>query len=146
MTSALYEKALAIAQSAHEGQKRNDGQDYITHPIAVAAAVDSDEEKALALVHDTVEDQPTPEMRLAVQYLIFSQLGEEIGHDCLLLTKQEGENYYDFIMRIAQSGRLPAIRVKIADINHNLSDAKPGSRADKYRLARHILTAAMEQV
>ena len=52
--------ALAFAQTAHAGQKRQSGEDYITHPIAVAARLESigmDAETIMAaLLHDTVED------------------------------------------------------------------------------------------
>ena len=32
-----------------------------------------------------------------------------------------------------------AIRVKLADLEHNLSDLKKGSLRDKYQLTQHIL-------
>lgn len=53
------------------------------------------------------------------------------------VTKEEGENYLDFILRAKQH---PISKiVKLADLEHNLSDLKPGSLRDKYLLARHIL-------
>jgi guanosine-3',5'-bis(diphosphate) 3'-pyrophosphohydrolase len=32
---AVIERAYAVAERAHEGQKRRSGDDYITHPLAV---------------------------------------------------------------------------------------------------------------
>lgn len=53
-------KAYIFAKKAHEGQKRKTGEDYITHPVAVAKKLihmGADEESIIAaLLHDTVED------------------------------------------------------------------------------------------
>jgi RelA/SpoT family (p)ppGpp synthetase len=53
-------KALELALSAHEGQKRKSGEPYIVHPILVAAitAIFSNDETMVqaALLHDVVED------------------------------------------------------------------------------------------
>ncbi len=57
---ALVRRAYALAREAHEGQKRKSGEDYITHPVAVAAiladlGMDA-HTLAAALLHDVVED------------------------------------------------------------------------------------------
>ena len=53
-------KGLDFAIKAHEGQKRKSGEDYVIHPILVAAIVSyfSNEEDVIiaALLHDVVED------------------------------------------------------------------------------------------
>ena len=54
------QKALALALTAHDGQKRKSGEPYIIHPILVAAitaSISSDETMVqAALLHDVVED------------------------------------------------------------------------------------------
>jgi guanosine-3',5'-bis(diphosphate) 3'-pyrophosphohydrolase len=54
------ERAYLFAEKAHKGQKRKTGEDYITHPVAVALKlleIGADEESIIAgLLHDTVED------------------------------------------------------------------------------------------
>ncbi len=53
-------KAFAFAYDLHEGQFRDSGEPYITHPVAVAEIVASleldDDSICAALLHDTVED------------------------------------------------------------------------------------------
>src|SRR3546814_4247712 len=55
-------RAYAIAASAHSGQTRKSGEDYITHPVAVAgilAELHLDEETlCAAILHDALEDTP----------------------------------------------------------------------------------------
>lgn len=54
------EKAIKMATEAHEGQKRQSGEPYISHPLAVMKIVEDwgmDEDTVIAAVlHDTVED------------------------------------------------------------------------------------------
>src|SRR6266700_1500202 len=58
------ERALVIAQKAHEGQLRASGEPYIIHPVAVAEIVAEwgldGEAMTAALLHDVVEDTQTP--------------------------------------------------------------------------------------
>ena len=53
---SMVDLALSIARQAHEGQLDKAGVDYIEHPIYVASQVDTEEEKAVALLHDVIED------------------------------------------------------------------------------------------
>jgi len=53
-------EALAFAREAHKGQKRKSGEEYVIHPILVAAitaSISGDETMVIAaLLHDVVED------------------------------------------------------------------------------------------
>lgn len=52
----LLEKTLQIASKAHEGQTDKSGAPYIFHPIRVANRCSTDDERIVALLHDTIED------------------------------------------------------------------------------------------
>jgi len=58
----LVRRAYAFAEHAHRGQRRKDGQAYISHPVRVARVLASlgyaEEVLAAALLHDVVEDTP----------------------------------------------------------------------------------------
>jgi GTP pyrophosphokinase len=57
---ALFIRAYELASKAHEGQLRNSGEAYISHPLAVATILAGlgldDVTVAAALLHDAVED------------------------------------------------------------------------------------------
>jgi guanosine-3',5'-bis(diphosphate) 3'-pyrophosphohydrolase len=127
-------KALAFATQKHAGQTRWDKSPYINHPIAVAEQFPYRTDlQVIALLHDTLEDTHTTFKELV------SEFGLDIARDVEMLSKLKGEQYSDFIIRIATSGSERAVRVKIADLTHNLSDLKNGAMRDKYELALHIL-------
>ena len=72
----LIKKAYEFAAKAHEGQKRRSGEDYITHPCAVAEIVaefgfDASTVVA-AFLHDTLEDTPVTDDQIKTEF------GEEI--------------------------------------------------------------------
>jgi GTP diphosphokinase / guanosine-3',5'-bis(diphosphate) 3'-diphosphatase len=57
MTSmATIEKALQIAAKAHEPQVDKHGQPYILHPLRVMSAVEGEEARIVAILHDVIED------------------------------------------------------------------------------------------
>jgi hypothetical protein len=51
----LLDTALQIATATHAGQTDKAGRPYILHPLRVMAAMDTDEERAVALLHDVIE-------------------------------------------------------------------------------------------
>ena len=51
--------ARAIAEKAHADQVDKAGEPYIGHPAHVAASVEGDKAKAVAWLHDVVEDTST---------------------------------------------------------------------------------------
>lgn len=90
----LFEKALAFAIKAHEGQKRKrSGTPYILHPCeaaAIAATLTSDEEVlAAVLLHDTLEDTDTTA----------HQLKEAFGERVMQLVEGETEEKYASLPR-----------------------------------------------
>ena len=59
-TKSRIEKAYLFAKAAHKGQKRASGEEYITHPVAVAKTLceyyADPETIEAALLHDVIED------------------------------------------------------------------------------------------
>lgn len=125
--------AELLARQWHHGQMRKDGKTpYITHPEAVAAAVEGDWEKAVAWMHDLLEDTKMPITEL-------QDFPMEIIEAVLLLTKGKQPDYYEYI-NIISLRHLTRV-VKIADIRHNLSCEPSPKAIRKYEVALRILGA-----
>ncbi len=145
----IREKALNFATEAHKGQKRKDGKDYITHPIAVAEIALNlakelgmwemflDDVYIVGILHDVAEDTSVSLIDIEREF------GEKIAKDVERLTKRSGENYFDFIIRISDSVNIIPMIVKVADLRHNMSDLNEGSMKDKYRFAEHHLITSI---
>ena len=77
----VLKKAFLFAQKAHEGQKRASGEEYFTHPVAVAQIlVDLGMDYytvAAAFLHDVIEDTPVSE----------GDIKEEFGEEILELVE-----------------------------------------------------------
>lgn len=141
----IVKAADEYAARKHEGQVDKAGVPYINHPRAVAAKLDSDVEKAVALLHDTVEDTD------ATVEEIREMFGEEIADAVEVLTHPKDEPYMDYIRRI-WTNRL-ARDVKLADLEHNMDlsrlngkvTEKDLERVEKYKKAREILMAEPQE-
>ena len=123
-------KALSFAAKAHDGQYDKSGEPYILHPIAVSSLVKSEDEKIVALLHDVIED--TDFTLDDIKSFGFEHLTSTL--DCL--SRKKDEPYDEFMKRVLT--KRSAIKVKIADIKHNLSrieNIPPSERgfADKYK-------------
>jgi myo-inositol-1(or 4)-monophosphatase len=83
MMESVFEKAVAFAFKAHEGQTRKDGSLYILHPLEVAVIVGtmtSDEEiLAAAVLHDTVEDTAVSAEDILVNF--GERVAELVAHE-----------------------------------------------------------------
>jgi (p)ppGpp synthase/HD superfamily hydrolase len=105
-----YYKALGIAENAHAGQLDKGGSPYINHPLAVAAMVEGDTEKVVAILHDVVEDG-------GVLLDSLQQFGLDVVNAVDAITRREGELRGDYLSRVAANPLAKA--VKIADLRHN---------------------------
>ena len=144
----LHNKAQLIACKAHKGQKDKGGSEYIFHPVRVANALMEDrnlcpseryEGAIVGALHDVVEDTD-----ITLDYLREQGFPENILFAIDCLTRREGENYQDFIVRCCQSKT--AMRVKIADLDDNLDvrrlkhiTEKDIERINRYLEARRYL-------
>jgi GTP pyrophosphokinase len=123
----LIDRALRFSVSAHRGQKRMSGEEFVSHSIAVATILidqflDSTS-IAAALLHDVVEDADVrgediarefgPEVAGLVDGLT------KIAHLTFRSTAEEQvENYRKLLLSIAKDARV--IIIKLADRLHNM--------------------------
>ena len=118
------EKAFTAAEKAHSGQLRKSGEDYITHPVAVAQIlIDLGMDLATviaALLHDTVEDTS-----FSIEQ-IKNQFGDEVSSLVDGVTKLDKLIYGPTAeaetlrkMVIAMSRDIRVLVIKLADRLHN---------------------------
>jgi GTP diphosphokinase / guanosine-3',5'-bis(diphosphate) 3'-diphosphatase len=123
----LVDRALRFSASAHRGQKRMSGEDFVSHSIAVALILaeqllDSTT-IAAALLHDVVEDSDVRTEDIAREF------GPEIAGIVDGLTKistltfhssaeEQVENYRKLLLSIAKDARV--IIIKLGDRLHNM--------------------------
>jgi len=131
-------KARTVATTAHEGQTRRDGKTpYITHPYAVAELVEGDDAKAVAMLHDVVEDTSVTLAELEKEF------PERITKAVDAMSHRDGEGYCKYVLRLRHNDL--ARQVKIADITHNMSTLEDNKktitriRRERYNLAMHVL-------
>ncbi len=129
---SMFDIALSIARKAHEGQLDKAGVDYIEHPIYVASQVDTEEEKAVALLHDVIEDSP-----VSAEELLQAGLPETVVTAVQVLTKKKEQDYQTYLETVKKN---PLARVvKLADLEHNsdLSRLSSITEKDRERLKKY---------
>jgi len=150
------ELADTIAREKHKDQTRNDKKTlYYTHPLAVERiAIDIATKYAnhlpdtyfeyirqIAKLHDTVEDT-----NLTIADIKNYGFADYVVEGVAAITKNPvkgNESYLDYLNRVLTNQG--AHIVKIADLEHNMSDLKPGNMLDKYVLAHHYLMEALRK-
>jgi (p)ppGpp synthase/HD superfamily hydrolase len=137
------EIAKLIAHAAHRGQYRKDGiTPYIFHPQAVAnkfSDVSQEFYRATAWLHDVLEDCPKFNVEILELFGINSSIIEAVK----LLTKSKDVLYDVYIHNICQN--YLALCVKIADIEHNLSDNPKATTKIRYEQSLIELKKAKEK-
>jgi (p)ppGpp synthase/HD superfamily hydrolase len=134
----LLETAEQIARQAHDGQhEKSTGDDYIRHVERVVALVEDDEAKAVAWLHDVLEDSPWTEYDL-----LDKDISRRVFDAVRLLTRvhQSAVTYAAYIERIYTSGDTLAVRVKIADLQDHLRPNCPTRLRPRYEAALARLT------
>ncbi|MEM9201861.1 MAG: bifunctional (p)ppGpp synthetase/guanosine-3',5'-bis(diphosphate) 3'-pyrophosphohydrolase [Actinomycetota bacterium] len=140
------ERAFAIAEAAHNGQRRKSGEPYIRHPVAVATIVArqglDDTAIAAALLHDAVEDTA-----VSLDDLV-KEFDAELAHIVDGVTKldrvhydtkeeQQAATMRKMIVAIAQDIRV--LIIKLADRLHNLQTIAGMPAHKQERSARETL-------
>ena len=116
----FHELAFQIAKKAHSKQVDKAGKDYILHPMKVASYMDTDTEKAVAYLHDVLEDTNVTEDELR------NMFPNEIVDGVITLTHRKDESYFEYISRVA-------------DLLHNLdiTRIKEPTKQDYQRLEKY---------
>jgi GTP diphosphokinase / guanosine-3',5'-bis(diphosphate) 3'-diphosphatase len=121
---ALMERAFKTAEHHHSGQKRKSGEEYITHPLAVARILadlgSGPATIAAALLHDTIEDTEYSLEQLTIDF------GAEVALLVDGVTKLDrvkfGDSAQSETMRkmvVAMSKDVRVLVIKLADRLHN---------------------------
>ena len=141
-------QAFEFGRKAHEGQTRESGEPYFTHPINVACILaemrlDSDT-LVTALLHDTVEG-----CNVTLQDICDS-FGGSVATLVDGVTKlsrlelqsvdtKQAENFRKFVLAVGKDIRV--LLVKLADRTHNMQTIKAVSDPDK---RQRVATETME--
>lgn len=111
----LIYKALELVTILFENDKDKGGFDYLLHLMYVYKHVYSEQEKVIALLHDTIEDKDVTSSELL-------ELGfpKKIVDDVLILSRKKPMDYNKYIDNIVKNGSIEAINVKLADLKNNM--------------------------
>jgi GTP pyrophosphokinase len=139
-------QAYRFADEAHLGQRRNNGEPYITHPIAVAAQcaewkLDAQALMA-ALLHDALEDCGVTKIELIERF------GSPVAELVDGLTKldklhfntreeNQAESFRKMLLAMARDVRV--ILIKLADRSHNMRTLSDVPRSKWGRIASETL-------
>jgi hypothetical protein len=135
-----------LARRVHAGQVDPDGMPHYAHCERVANAVETWEEKAVALLHDAIEDSDE-----TAQSLRAKGVPALIVEGVEILTRRARESYMHYVARVADAlgeGADLARVIKVADASDNLSRSRTpalAERAQKYEQVLAYLTQRHEK-
>ncbi len=141
-TKEDFEDVYSTARMAHMGQKRRSGAEYFTHPSEVRNIVrdyypQDYAAQMVALLHDSLEDAPgstvdsIEEMESFIRGSIGDpKSGQEVIDAVASLTHEKGTDYGSYVVSLLNNPL--ALRVKLADMLHNLSTSPSPRQKKKY--------------
>ena len=142
----IVKRAYERAASAHTGQRRLSGEDYVNHPMEVAAILADLELDAAtiaaALLHDTVEDTALTAEEVETEF------GPEVARLVEGVTKlgrislrsdqqQQAENIRKMMVAMAEDLRV--VLIKLADRLHNMRTLEPLADVKRRKISRETL-------
>jgi GTP pyrophosphokinase len=142
----LVSKAYARAASAHTGQRRLSGEEYVNHPLEVASILADlrldASTLAAALLHDTVEDTELTMEEVSREF------GPDVAHLVEGVTKLSrisfrsdqqlhAENIRKMLMAMADDIRV--VLIKLADRLHNMRTLDVLPEVKRKRISRETL-------
>ncbi|HLZ96242.1 MAG TPA: bifunctional (p)ppGpp synthetase/guanosine-3',5'-bis(diphosphate) 3'-pyrophosphohydrolase [Candidatus Dormibacteraeota bacterium] len=142
----IVRRAYERAVKAHAGQRRLSGEEYVNHPLQVAAILADLKldaaTLAAALLHDTVEDTPL------TQEQVLQEFGPEVARLVEGVTKlgrislrsdqqQQAENIRKMMVAMAEDLRV--VLIKLADRLHNMRTLDPLPEVKRRKISRETL-------
>lgn len=148
----LLEKAFELAKSAHAGQKRLSGEEYLSHPLNVAyflseLGMDS-ATIAAGILHDTIEDTT----------ITYKDLEKEFGKDIAFLVdgvtklskieydgnpneKKSGVDHLNSLKKMifAMAEDIRVVLIKLADRYHNMETLRYQNETGQRKIALETL-------
>lgn len=142
----LIKEAYFFGEINHRGQKRNSGEDYFIHPIAVAITLSNmkldDQTICAGLMHDVLEDTE----------VTYDEMEEKFGHEITFLVdgvtklknlnyssreEKQAENIRKMVM--AMSNDVRVVLIKLADRLHNMRTLEYKTRKKQVQTATETL-------
>lgn len=128
----LYSKQIKVACNilfdAHKDDKDKGGYPYVFHPFYLATQMDDEDSVCVALLHDVIEDHGD---KYSFESLKNSGFNDKVIAALRLLTHDKSVPYMEYVGKIKANPI--ARKVKIADLKHNLDDARTGEKPLKYQ-------------
>lgn len=142
----LIRKAYSYAEKHHKGQKRESGEDYISHPLNVAyilAGLKLDDDTiAAALLHDVLEDTGSTLEELKKQFgATIASLVDGVTKITELKKKNFEEYHAESIRKVimASAKDIRVIFIKLADKLHNMRTLGPFRDEKRKRIAKEVI-------
>ena len=148
-TSQDVEDVYSTARLTHLGQTRRSGEDYFSHPKGVANIIrrlypGDLQSYMVALLHDTIEDvESVGNMtRAELEEMISGSIADPHESEQILsavqtLTHSKDASYDDYVRKLSSNPL--ALRVKLADMVHNLTHSPSVKQVAKYSNAYNSL-------
>lgn len=142
----MVRRAYALAYAAHEGQRRQSGEPYINHPVAVATILIGLRMDhwtiSAALLHDVVEDTCVPLIQIETAFSKeIAALVDGVTKLSVLeaKTKEEAQagTYRKMFIAMADDPRV--VLIKLADRLHNMRTLGATSPEKQRRVAHETL-------
>ena len=139
-------RAYYFAEQAHFGQVRRSGEDYVTHPLALAgilAEMHMDHQSLMAaMLHDVIEDTGIPKAAIGKQFgPTVAELVDGVSKltqmEFETLEEKQAENFQKMALAMARDIRV--ILVKLADRLHNMRTLGVLQTSKARRIARETL-------
>ena len=140
------ERAYHFAEKCHEGQMRQSGDAYISHPLAVAHILTDmhmDHESLMAaMLHDVIEDTGVTKGQISRRFGrpvadLVDGVSKLTGIEFQSRAEQQAESFQK--MTLAMSRDIRVVLVKLADRLHNMRTLGVLSPAKRRRIARETL-------
>ena len=141
-------RAYLFGRAAHDGQTRESGEPYFTHPLQVAyllaeMRLDTDT-LVTALLHDTVEDCNVTLQDISAEFggnvaMLVDGVTKLSRLELQSVDTKQAENFRKFVLAVGKDIRV--LLVKLADRTHNMQTIKAVSSPEK---RRRVATETME--